>query len=205
MKGPALARQYDFYSPEDYLAAEEKAAQKSEYYDGKVVAMAGASLNHNRIAGNVYAILNAALSDTPCEVFFVDVKVWIEARNFFTYPDVMAVCGETKFMEDRSDTLTNPTIIIEVLSNSTERYDRKTKFHAYWTLDSLQEYILIDQHRMRVEYFQQISNKEWALRVFTDADEKLLLKAVDIKIPLSDIYRNVVWEEDEEDKEAITG
>ncbi|HEY86366.1 MAG TPA: Uma2 family endonuclease [Chloroflexi bacterium] len=192
-----LARQYDFYTTQEYLAIEEEAKRKSEYYDGEIVALAGASLNHNRIAGNIHTALNNSVGGKPCESFIGDVKVWIEERNFFTYPDVMVVCGETKFVESRSDTITNPKIIIEVLSESTERYDRSAKFHAYWTLDTLEEYILVDQYRLRVEYFRRTSAKEWALRVLTNIEDVLDLTSVGVEITLSSIYRNVDWEEDE--------
>jgi len=197
-----LARQYKFYPPEEYLAVEEQAKQKSEYYDGDVVALAGSSLNHNRIAKKICFIIDSALSDKPCEVFFAEIKVRIEARNFFTYPDVMVVCGDPKFVENRSDTITNPKIIIEVLSKSTERYDRSNKFHAYWTLDSLEEYVLVDQYRMRVEYFKRISEKEWMLRVLTKPDEALALQAIDLEIPLSDIYQRIEWEDEAEDEDV---
>ncbi len=199
-----LAGQFQqrFYTPEEYLELEDRAEHKSEYLDGEVAALAGTSLNHNRISGNIFSILKEALAGAPCEVFFADIKVWIEAHNYFIYPDVMVLCGKKQFLKGRSDTVTNPQIIIEVLSKSTERYDRNDKFHACWTLDSLEEYVLIDQYRMRVEYFKQTSEKEWMLRVLTGPDEALVLQSIDLEIPLSDIYHRVEWEEE---TEAVDG
>lgn len=195
-----LARQFQqrFYTPEEYLELEEKAEYRSEYLDGEIAALAGTSLNHNRIAKNIAFAIEGEISRTPCEVFFAEIKVWIEARNYFTYPDVMVLCGKKQLYKNRSDTVTNPQIIIEVLSKSTERYDRNDKFHAFWTLDSLAEYVLVDQYRMRVEYFKQTSEKEWMLRVFTQPDETLILQSIDLEISLSDIYHRVEWEEETE-------
>ena len=190
-----FAKQFDFYTPEQYLALEEKAEYKSEYYQGEIVAMAGASINHNRITRNVATELTNAFANKPCEAFTSDLRLWIERRQFYTYPDVMVVCGDLEFFKDRTDTITNPQIIIEVLSESTESYDRSQKFHAYWTLDSLVEYVLIDQYRRRVEYFRRVSEREWLLRVFTKMDDVLKLESLSLEILIEAIYRNVVWEE----------
>jgi len=182
------------YTPQEYLLREEKAEYKSEYYQGKIVALAGASINHNRIIGNIFNTLSNSIASEPCEVFMSDLRVWIEARNRYVYPDVAVVCGEIDFAEGRDDTITNPKIIIEVLSASTENYDRGDKFRAYWALDSLEEYILVDQYRMRVEYFRQVNERDWFLRVFTKVEEALELKSVGVEIPLEQIYRNVTWD-----------
>ena len=190
-----LAKQPHLYTPEEYLALEEKAEYKSEYYRGEIVAMAGASINHNRIAKNVSFAIDGGLGGRPCESFIGDVRLWIEQRQFYTYPDVMVVCGSLEFVEGRTDTVTNPQIIIEVLSESTENYDRSKKFHAYWTLDSLTEYVLVDQYRQRVEYFCRASEKEWLLRVLTKEDDVLKLETIGVEIPLEIIYHNVAWEE----------
>jgi Uma2 family endonuclease len=190
-----LAKQLHFYTPEEYLALEEKAEYKSEYYQGEIVAMAGASINHNRITRNVVAALTNAFAAKPCEAFASDLRLWLEKRQYYTYPDVMVVCGDLEFVKGRTDTITNPKVIIEVLSESTENYDRSKKFHAYWTLDSLAEYVLIDQYRPRVEYFRQVSEKEWLLRVLTKVDDVLKLETIGVEIPLETIYHNVAWEE----------
>jgi Uma2 family endonuclease len=193
-----LAQERQFYTHAEYLALEEKADYRSEYRQGEMVAMAGASVNHNRITINVSTVLTNTFAEKPCEAFSTDLRVWVERRNLFTYPDVLATCGDLTFYEGRTDTITNPQVIIEVLSESTAAYDRGEKFQAYWTLDSLAEYVLIDQYRVRIEYFQRISEKEWRLIVLTKTDDVLPLESVGVELPLDQIYRNVAWEEKNE-------
>lgn len=190
-----LAHQDHAYSHTEYFALEAQADYKSEYYRGQIVSMAGASINHNRIVGNVFNALRNNTGGQPCETFMSDLRVRIEQKDFYTYPDVMVVCGGVEFFETRTDTITNPTLIVEVLSESTERFDRRDKFHAYWTLESLAEYVLIDQYQMRVEYFRQVSDREWRLLVLTKPDEILTLETMAVELPLTQIYQNVVWEE----------
>ena len=190
-----LARERHVYTHAEYFALEEQAEVRNEYWQGDLVAMTGGSLNHNRIAGNAYTALNNALAGESCEAFIGDVRVWIEQKDIFTYPDVMVICGQPELLEGRIDTITNPKIIVEVLSESTVGYDRSDKFQAYWTLDSLAEYVLIDQYRVRVEYFRRVSEKEWRLLVLTRPDEILTLESVGVEIPLDAIYRHVTWEQ----------
>ncbi len=190
-----LAKQHSSYTREEYLLLEEKAEYKSEYRQGELVAMAGASANHNRITGNLFNALSNALESGSCEVFMSDLRLWIEKRQLYTYPDVTVVCGQLEFVEGRTDTIVNPKITLEVLSKSTESYDRGDKFHAYWTLDTFEEYVLADQYRIHVEYFRKIDEKVWEINVLTKVDEILNLKSIEIEIPLSKIYRNVIFEE----------
>ncbi len=190
-----LAQKDHLYTPAEYFALEEKADYKSEYRQGEIVAMVGASANHNRIAGNVFNALSNTLASKPCEVFISDLRLWVEKKDLYTYPDVVVVCGDLEFVEDRTDTITNPKVIVEVLSESTAGYDRGDKFQAYWTLDTFEEYVFVDQYRVQVEYFRQMSEKEWLLRVLTKTDDILKLESIEVEIPLSQIYRNVTWEE----------
>ena len=122
-----------------------------------------------------------------------DLRLWIEHKDTYTYPDVMVVWGGLKFVAGRTDTITNPQIIIKVLSESTVGYDRSDKFQAYWTLDSLAECILVDPYRLRVEYFRRLNEKEGRLLVLTKADERLKREAIAVEMPLNQIYRNVSW------------
>lgn len=186
-----LSQDRPLYTPAEYLALEEKAAYKSEYRRGQMVAMAGASLNHNRLAGNIHTALNNRLSDRSCEAFIGDVRLWIPAKELFTYPDVMVICGDPHLFENRPDTVTNPTVIFEILSRSTAGYDRGDKFQAYWTVESFAEYVLVDQYRVHLEYFRRINPGEWFLRVLTKPDQRLSLESLELEIPLSEIYRNV--------------
>ncbi|OAD23139.1 protein containing DUF820, partial [Candidatus Thiomargarita nelsonii] len=127
--------QQHYYTPEDYLAIEEDAEYRSEYHDGEILAMAGGTFNHNRIAGNIFAALNFSLKDQKAyDVAMGDVKVWIPDTQSFLYPDVMVTAEQLQYYENRKDTITNPLVIIEVLSKSTQDYDRGDKFRSYRTL-----------------------------------------------------------------------
>jgi len=193
-----------FYSPQAYLLLEEQASYKSEYYNGEIIAMSGATLNHNRIVSRTHVAIANALTGKPCEVFMSDLKVEVnQGRNYF-YPDVTVVCGKPQLVAKRNDTITNPTVVIEVLSKSTQIYDRGDKFQAYWQLDSLQEYVLIDQYRVRVEYFRRISEQEWQLLVFTKVTDVLPLQAATIEVTLADIYRGLDFEAEPDEPETVS-
>ncbi len=189
-----LAKDRHFYTHAEYFALEEQAQVKSEYRAGAIVAMAGASLNHNRIVKNIAFAIDQAIGGKACETFLGDVRLWVAKRNLFTYPDVMIVCGQPELVEGRRDTIVNPTVLIEVLSESTAAYDRGDKFQAYWSLESLAEYVLVDQYRLRVECFRRLSEKEWRLLALTKTEDLLVLDSIEVAIPLGQVYQNVVWE-----------
>jgi Uma2 family endonuclease len=149
----------------DYLAIERAAETKSEFFDGEMFAMAGTTKNHARIVMNLSRELSARLKGRTCEPFATDLRVKIEANGLYTYPDLVVVCGGQHFEDDRLDTLLNPTLIVEVLSETTERYDRVKKFDLYRALPSLQEYVLISQSEPRVEQFLRQPDGEWNLRI----------------------------------------
>lgn len=179
------------YSPTEYISQEETAAYKSEYIDGQIIPMAGGSINHNQIAGNLYAELNFAFKKLNYRVYTSDVRLWIPARRTFTYPDVMVVAGEPEYFNNRTDTIINPVLIIEVLSDSTETYDRERKFKAYRTLPTFTEYILVDQTKVSVEQFSKTGNKSWLLREYDTEDTAITLTSIEFQIALSDIYTKV--------------
>ncbi len=139
-----VAKPQKYHSPEEYLALEETAEYRSEYYRGEIFAMAGGSANHNRIARNLLIAFDDALEGKPYEAFITDMRLYVKKNGLYTYPDVMVVCGKLEFVKGRTDTLTNPVVIVEVLSESTEGYDRGTKFELYRAVDTLQDYVLID-------------------------------------------------------------
>ncbi len=141
------------YTPEQYLALDRKADYKSEYINGHVIAMAGASRRHNLIAGNLYREVSQQLRGRPCEAYISDMRVKVGLTGLYTYPDVVMVCGDIHFEDGDNDTLLNPTAIVEVLSTSTEAYDRGEKFAHYRRLESLQEYLLVAQDKVRIEYY----------------------------------------------------
>ncbi len=188
----------DYYTPEEYLALEEVADYKSEYYNGEIFALAGGSANHNRIIGNLYATFNFAFENRPCEAFMSDMRLLVKQSGLYTYPDVMVVCGQPEFVAGRADTLRNPVLIVEVLSKSTENYDRGKKFEFYRAIPTLQHYLLIDQNRVYLEYFQKLEDGRWVLAEFHDPEETLIIEALDFEIAISRIYHKVDWEHIEE-------
>ncbi len=183
-------------SPEEYLEFERASEFKHEYFDGEILAMTGARVNHNRIASNINYSLRNQLNDRPCDVFLNDMRVKIQEIDKYTYPDVVVVCGDLE-MEDREfDTLLNPIVIIEILSNATEIYDRGKKFSHYRLIPSLQEYILVSQYHCQVEQFVRGDDGVWRLfEPYIEMDERFKIEAVDCELPLSDIYFRVEFGE----------
>jgi Uma2 family endonuclease len=178
------------YTPEEYLALERNAEFKSEYLDGRIVAMTGASIAHARIAGNLFGELRQRLRGSLCSAFISDMRVQIGGGRRYTYPDVVAVCGEPQLMDRMQDTLMNPALIVEVLSPTTEAYDRGEKFLHYRGIESLQEYVLVAQDRVLVERFVR-AGEFWTLSALMDLDASLELTSVECAIPLREIYENV--------------
>lgn len=189
-----VAKPQKHYSPEEYLALEETAEYRSEYYRGEIFAMSGGSANHNRIAGNLYMALRDVFRGKPCEAFITDMRLLVKKNGLYTYPDIMVVCGSLAFAKGRTDTITNPIVIIEVLSESTQGYDRGAKFELYRTIDSLQDYVLVDQARVHVEYFRKLEDGRWLLTEFNDLEAVLRLESVAVEIPLRRAYEQVEWE-----------
>lgn len=179
-----------YYSPEEYLELETAAEYKSEYRDGLIIPMAGGTPNHNRIALNLSTGLNFALKGQAYDVFTSDLRLWIPQARLYTYPDVMVVSGQLQFAESRRDTITNPLIIVEVLSESTANYDRGEKFRLYRTIPTLQEYILISQSEMHVEQFAKTADKKWILSEYDD-NSILALNSIQFQISFRDIYDKV--------------
>lgn len=183
-----LPRPRDLTSFDDYLATERRAAFRSELVDGQVVAMAGASLRHNEIVSNVVEILRRQLRRRGCGVYASDLRVLVPATQLATYPDVVVVCGEPEIYDDQGDTLLNPRLIIEVLSASTESFDRGEKFAQYRTLASLTDYVLIAQGRVLVEHFARQDDGRWLLASAGAEEEVLEIPALDCRLPLAEIY-----------------
>jgi Uma2 family endonuclease len=183
-----------YYTPEEYLELEEAADYKSEYIDGQIIPMAGGTVNHNRIAGNFYAVLNFAFRQQEYEVFNSDMRLWIHQKGIYTYPDVTVIAGEPEFFNNRTDIITNPQVIVEVLSKSTKNYDREDKFQAYRTISTFQEYLLIDQTGIHVDQFSKTGKKQWTLREYDEEDEAIALVTVPFEISLQDLYNKVKFE-----------
>ncbi|MCL4834851.1 MAG: Uma2 family endonuclease [Caldilineaceae bacterium] len=177
-------------TPEEYLALERKAETRSEYVNGEIYAMAGASREHNLIALNLAAELRTQLRSRSCETYVSNMRVRVKATGLYTYPDVVVVCGRARFDDKELDTLVNPTVLAEVLSPSTEAYDRGGKFAHYRYLESLQEYVLIAQDRMQVEHFAR-RGSQWLLTAYNRPDEVLALPSIECALPLQEIYARV--------------
>lgn len=179
-----------FITPEEYLRMERASPEKHEYYNGEIFAMSGASENHNIVVGSTFASLYAQLRKKPYQIYPSDLRIRIPATGLYTYPDISVVCGTPEFEDDGLDTLLNPTIIIEVLSASTEQYDRGKKFQHYRTIASLQEYILIAQDNVRIEHFAR-QGEQWVLTDAKAIDSVLNLPSIDGTLALSDVYEKV--------------
>lgn len=185
---PPLAQ--PLVTPAEYLAAERRATHKSEFINGVVYALAGASRMHNLIVVNTCAELRAQLRGRPCEVYVNDMRVKVERTEMYTYPDIVGLCGEPRFEDEEVDTLLNPSVIIEVLSPSTERYDRGEKFAHYRRLESLQEYVLIAQEVRRIDHFRR-DGDTWVLTEVSDPGTPLTIATLDCTLRLDDIYDRV--------------
>jgi len=186
-----------YISPEDYLKHERLAATKSEYVDGQIYAMSGASRQHNRINLDVATQINVRLRGGSCEVFSNDMRVKVQDDSLYTYPDIVVVCGDAKFADGALDTLLNPTLIIEVLSDSTERYDRGKKFAHYQRIESLREYVLISQDEARIECFTRQPDDRWMLSKAERLEDVITLESIDCTLPLTEVYARVQFESSE--------
>jgi Uma2 family endonuclease len=185
------------FTAQEYLALEEAAEYKSEYFKGEIFAMAGGSINHNQIVMNVGTQLNQAHPHHKCRSFATELKLWIEEIDLFTYPDLMIICDKPKFYPGRTDIILNPLIIIEILSKSTEAYDRGKKFQFYRSIPSFQEYILIDQYSIQVDQFFIGTDGKWVFTAYNDVTKASKFSKIDFEIPLEKIYHLVDFELEE--------
>ncbi len=183
----------EIFTATEYLEAERCASTKSEYVNGIVYAMAGASVNHNRISVNLSRHLSAKLASRPCEIFNSDMKVRIDKANVYRYPDLSGLCGPMIFEDECEDAYTNPSVIVEVLSPSTMALDRGEKFNLYRLLETLVEYVLVRQDRVEVEVFSRDSGNRWTSILYTEAADQLALRSLGVSITLAEIYEKVVF------------
>ena len=179
------------YTPEEYLALERKADYRSEYFAGEIFAMSGASERHNLIVASVVATLHAQFRNRPCKVYPSDMRVKVSATGLYTYPDVVALCDEPQFDDDQKDTLLNPTVLIEVLSPSTEAYDRGGKFEHYRKLSSVTEYVLISQEKPHVEHYVRQPDNQWLLSEASGLPDTIQLPSINCILALSEVYEKV--------------
>jgi len=191
-KKPQTEKRY--YTPEEYLALEEAAIDKSEYHDGEIIPMTGGTTNHNSIIINLIANLKFGLRGKDYRLFTSDVRLWIPLTRRYVYPDIMVIQGEPIYHENNKTIVTNPLVIIEILSNSTKDYDRGGKFLAYRSIPEFQEYILIDQYSYHIEQFAKNSKGKWELTEYDSEDSVLTLESVEFQIPLKEIYERINFE-----------
>ena len=182
------------WTDERYLAFERASDIRHEYLNGEVFALAGASVRHNLIAANILANIHAQLRKRPCVVFPSDMRLKVSRTGLYTYPDISVVCGPPEFDDAHDDTLLNPTVIVEVLSPSTEQYDRGKKFQHYRTLESLQEYGLVAQDSQRIEHYVRQDNGQWLLTDINQPDVSLDLRSISCALLLADVYEKVTFE-----------
>ncbi len=187
-----------YFTPEEYLELERQAEYKSEYYKGEIFAMAGASPRHNLLTANIVGELRAKLKGKPGAVVSADLLVKTSKTGLHTYPDVVVVCGKPTLDEKEKRILLNPTIIVEVLSQSTKDYDRGGKFEAYREIESFTEYILVAQERFHVEHFAKQSDGSWVMRETDSFEDSIKLQTLDSELSLQEIYYNFDFFEGEE-------
>ncbi len=180
-----------YFTEEEYLALERATEYRSEYYRGEIFAMAGASNEHNLIVNNLNFHLFTHLRGRGCRMYTFEMRLRINVTRLYTYPDAMIVCGKSLYADDHVDTIVNPLIIVEVLSDSTESYDKGKKFDHYRQVPTVQEYILISQEIPQIERRVRVSATEWRLQVYDGLESVLPLDAIDTRIRLADIYLDI--------------
>lgn len=180
-----------YTSPQEYLELERASKEKHEYFAGKVLAMAGASLAHNYIVANLIGEIRLLLKDRPCSILPSDIRVSIPSRESYMYPDAVIVCGQPEMEDDKFDTLKNPVVIFEILSPSTEDHDRGKKFFFYRQIPSFSEYILVDTTRRFVELSRRQEDGSWVFGVVSDPEGYVPIAAIKGRVSMDEIYRNV--------------
>lgn len=184
-----------FITAADYLALERQAESKSEYLNGCIYAMSGASQGHNTIVFNLARRIGNQLDGKPCQGYVNDMRVKVSPTGLYTYPDVVVVCDEPRFEDKQLDTLLNPKMIIEVLSESTEKYDRGAKFAHYRTLDSLTDYLLVAQNQPCIEHFQRQADESWRYSVAQDLEAEIDIPTISCVLRLAEVYERVMFPE----------
>ncbi|WP_341732371.1 Uma2 family endonuclease [Microcoleus sp. EPA2] len=183
------------YTAEEYLQAEVNSLDRHEFINGEIVLMAGGTPNHNEITSILNAILRVSLKGKPYSIFASDQRLWIPHLNNYTYPDVMVVAKPVELQSGRTDTITNPVFIAEVLSKGTRAYDRDEKFAAYRSIPSFQEYLLIDQYRLKVEQYSKTDANKWIFSEYGVIGDRLMLNSISVEVSLADLYENIEFSE----------
>jgi Uma2 family endonuclease len=183
-----------YFNPEEYFRQEENSVDKHEFINGEIFLMAGGSPRHNALTANVSAEVVIGLRGKPCTTYSSDMRISAGKGSFYSYADVSVVCGEPEFVEGRKDTITNPILIVEVLSPSTENYDRGKKAELYRNIPSVQSYVLVDQARVYVEHFRRMEEGNWLLETLNELSQVLKIPALNLLIPLTSLYDKIQFE-----------
>ncbi|MCC3450568.1 MAG: Uma2 family endonuclease [Microcoleus sp. PH2017_39_LGB_O_B] len=183
------------YTAQEYLEAEVNSLDRHEFINGEIILMAGDTPNHNEITSILNAILRVSLKGKPYSIFASDQRLWVPQLNNYTYPDVMVVAKPIELQSGRTDTITNPLLIAEVLSKGTRAYDRDDKFAAYRSIPSFQEYLLIDQYRVQVQQYSKTDANKWIFSEYSCAGDRLMLTSVQVEISVADLYENIEFSE----------
>jgi len=189
-----VALEKKHYSFEEYLVLEETANDKHEYQDGEIVQMTGGTTDHNKIALNFASNLKFALKRKQYDIFIGDVKLWIPTYRQGTYPDVMLIKGESLYYGNGKTTVINPSLIVEVLSKSTQNYDQGDKFFYYRSIPQFEEYILVSQDQYYVMQFNKTQEGKWLLSEYMGVDSTLSLNSVEFQISFPELYENVIFD-----------
>ncbi|MTJ29346.1 Uma2 family endonuclease [Aphanizomenon sp. UHCC 0183] len=184
-----------YYTPEEYLELEKKADYKNEYRDGEIISITGGTTNHNKLALNLATSLNVALNDLGYDIYIGDVKLWIPRYREFIYPDVMVIEGQPVYYSANTTIVTNPVLIVEVLSKSTKDYDRGDKFLYYRSIPEFKEYILIDQTKYYVMQYVKTSENQWILTEYETEDAMINLPSINVELSLKQLYKKVNFSE----------
>jgi Uma2 family endonuclease len=188
------AEEQKFFTPDEYLELEVNSDTRHEYIDGEIIPMTGGTPEHNEIASILNAVLRVNLKGKPYSIFVADQRLWIPDRKLYTYPDVMVVPRPLERQQGRTDTITNPVMIAEVLSKSTKSYDRDEKFSAYRTIPTFREYLLIDQYTPHVEQYSRTNSHNWIFTEFNHIESSISLSSIPFEIRLADLYESVEFE-----------
>lgn len=183
--------QTTYITPEEYLERERKAETKSEYFRGEIFAVAGTSLRHSRLVTNLVINLGSKLRNSSCSVYMTDLRLLVSPTGLYTYPDVMVICGKEMLAPLDFDTVTNPSVIIEVLSESTKNYDHGRKFQSYRTIPTLTDYLMVEQDEMRVEQYTRQPDQRWLLTEYKEPSAAIVLPSLGVEIALQDVYEKV--------------
>ena len=183
------------YTAEEYLEAEVNSLDRHEFINGEIIPMAGGTPDHNEISANLIGALKLALKGKPYRTFNSDQRLWVPQLNNYTYPDVIVAAKPIELQSGRTDTITNPLLIAEVLSKGTKAYDRDDKFAAYRSIPSFQEYLLIDQYRLQVEQYSKTDANKWIFSEYSCAGDRLMLSSISVEILVSDLYENIEFVE----------